>query len=100
MDDKQTETNRPNMPPRNTSTDGLIVSQDPEWIQVDRNVLVVILYRVGLMDNVAKYRTMTFHPRVVHIGISEDNFNRRRTRDCATYQECLWHLILCPYSGV
>ena len=39
--------------------DGLIGSQDPEWLQGGLNVLIVPFLRIGLIDNVAKSKTMT-----------------------------------------
>ena len=39
--------------------DGLIGSQDLEWIQGTINVLIGLLHGVGLVDNVAKSNTMT-----------------------------------------
>ena len=38
---------------------GFIVFQDPEWIQGAVNVLIGLFYRVRLVANVAKNKTMT-----------------------------------------
>ena len=42
--------------------DGLIELRDTEWTQGGINVLIGIFRRGGLMDNIAKSKTMTCHP--------------------------------------
>ena len=37
---------------------GLIGSCDPEWIQWSLNVIIGLFLQIGLMSNVAKYKTM------------------------------------------
>ena len=56
---------------------GTIGSRDPEWIQGDTNVLIEIFRRVGIMSNVAKYKTTTCQLGVTCTGISEEAFSWR-----------------------
>ena len=75
---------------------GLIVSRAPEWIQGAVNVLIGLFRRVVLMDNVAKSKTMYFHPGEICTGMSEETFSGRSKGEEATYRERLWRRIPCP----
>ena len=48
------------------------------------NFLIGLFYKVGLMDSVESYRTMTGQPGTIITGILEEDFNRRSTGDGAT----------------
>ena len=52
--------------------DGIIGLRDPEWIQGGLNVLIVLLLRIGLIDYVAKSKTMTCQPGAIRLGMSEE----------------------------
>ena len=69
--------------------DGMIGSRNPEWIQGDINVLIGVFIRVGLMENIAKYKTMNYQTGVIHMGISEGGFIQRSKGYGATYHECI-----------
>ena len=38
----------------------LVRSQDPKWLQGALNLLIGLFRKIGLMDNVSKYKTMKF----------------------------------------
>ena len=58
---------------------GLLVSQYPEWMQGALNVLVGLFQWIGLADNIAKSKTMTFHLRSIILGMSHEAFFRSIT---------------------
>ena len=59
--------------------DGLLVSQEPEWLQGALNVLVRLFLRIGLPSNVAKLKAMMCQPGEIRSGISEETFGYRST---------------------
>ena len=52
--------------------DGLIGSRYPKWLQGGLNVLIGPFLRIGLMDNVAKSKTITCHQGAIWLGMSEE----------------------------
>ena len=59
------------------SADLVIGYRDPKWFQGGTNVLVELFRRVGLMANVSKSNTMTFHPGAICTGVSDKAFSCR-----------------------
>ena len=56
---------------------GLLGFPYPEWLNGELNVLIGLSRRIGLMVNVTKSKTMTFHPGEIRLGMSEEVFGRR-----------------------
>ena len=54
--------------------DGPLGSQDPEWLQGSLNVLIGLLWRIILADNVAKSKTVTFQTGTIISGMSQELF--------------------------
>ena len=79
---------------------GLIGLRDPEWLKEALNVLIGLFYRVELMANIANSKNTTCQPGELHTGMSEEDFDRRSTEYCATYQGRLWCRIPCTDCGV
>ena len=53
---------------------GILVSQDPEWLQADLNIFIVIFRRIGLVANVFKSKKMMFHPISIISWMSGEAF--------------------------
>ena len=53
--------------------DVLIRSQVLELIQGDLNILIGLIHWIGLMENIAKYKTMTCNP-----GKNDQEFQRKQ----------------------
>ena len=51
--------------------DGILVSQDLEWLQGTLNILIGLLWRIGLVANVTKSNTTTCPPGAIISGISQ-----------------------------
>ena len=51
---------------------GLIGSRYPKWLQGGLNVLIGPFLRIGLMENVAKSKTMTCHTGEIWLGMLEE----------------------------
>ena len=47
----------------------LIRLWDQYWLQGDLNLLIRLIQRVGLMDNIKKYKTTTFQLWAIHTGM-------------------------------
>ena len=69
--------------------DDLLVSREPEWIQVALNVLIRLFRRIGLAANVATLKTMAYQTREIILGLSEEAFSRPSKGKGATYREGL-----------
>ena len=82
------------------SDDGVVVSWDMEWLQVELNVLIGLFHRYGLVVNVAKYKTMTCHPGKLRSGMSEEVVGWWRTGRGETYCNRLKIRIPRPDYGV
>ena len=54
--------------------DGVMGSQDPEWLQGALNILIRLLLRIGLAANVAKSKTMTCQLGAIRSGVLEEAF--------------------------
>ena len=52
--------------------DGIIGYQDLEWLHGASNVIIGLFRRIGLMDNVAKSKTMTCQMGEIWLGMSEE----------------------------
>ena len=50
----------------------MVGSRDPEWLQVDLNVLIGLLQLYGMVWNIAKYKSKTCQPKTVRYGILEE----------------------------
>ena len=59
--------------------DGVVGSQDPEWLQGALNGLIGLLRRYGLVENVAKSKAMASHPGTLRYGMLEEGLVRRCT---------------------
>ena len=57
--------------------DIMIGSRDPDWLQGDINVLIVLFRGVLLMSNIEKSNTMTCQPGDILTVISEEDFSGR-----------------------
>ena len=64
-------------------------SRNLEWLQEDINVLVGILRRVRLMENVAQSNTMTCHQEAISMIMSEEAFILRSKGEGDNSRECL-----------
>ena len=53
---------------------GILVSWDPDWIQVALNVFIVLFQRIKLAANITKLNTITCHPGSIILGILEEAF--------------------------
>ena len=73
--------------------DGLIVFQDPEWLQGSLNVIIGLFHRIGLMANVSKSKMMKFHPGKTRSVLLEEVVGQRSTRKGATHRERLRRLL-------
>ena len=51
---------------------GMVVSQDPDWLQHLMNILVGLIQRYGLAANISKSHTMMSQPRALRSGMSEE----------------------------
>ena len=69
--------------------DDLLVSREPEWIQVALNVLIRLFRRIGLAANVAKSKMITCQSGVIRLRMLEEAFGQCSTGEGATYQEQL-----------
>lgn len=54
--------------------DGLLESQDSEWLHVSLNVLVGLFLHIRLAANVAKSKTMMIQPGEIRSVMSEEEF--------------------------
>ena len=75
--------------------DGLVGSQDLEWLQGALNVLIVLFRWCGMVDNVSKSKAMKCQPGAIQFGMSEELVGRR-----ATYKERQRRRIQCLDCGV
>ena len=50
----------------------MVGSRDPEWLQVDLNVLIGLLQLYGLVWNISKYKSKTCQPKEIRYGILEE----------------------------
>ena len=56
------------------TNDRLMGSPDLEWLQVSLNILIRLFRRIGLEDNFAKPKTMTFQREAIILGMPEEAF--------------------------
>ena len=73
--------------------DGLIGSQDTEWIVGGISILIGLFRRIGLMANVAKSKNMTCQPGTIRSGMSEEAVGWRSTGRGTIYRERLLHRL-------
>ena len=52
---------------------GIMISSDIEWLQGALNVLIGILWRCGLVENVAKSKAMTCQPGAIRYRMLEES---------------------------
>ena len=76
--------------------DGLVGSQDLEWLQGSLNGLIGLFRQYGLVVNIVKSKSMTCHPGEIWSGISEDSVGRQITGRGSTYKDMLRRQITCP----
>ena len=79
---------------------GMVVSQDPDWLQHLINVLVGIFRRYGFAANVAKLRTMTCQPGILQSGMSEEANAMKCTKVGDSYRVIPRRRIPCLECGV
>ena len=79
--------------------DGMVVSQDPYWLQHLMNVLVGLFRKYGLAANVANSCTMTFQPGLLRSGMSEEVKALKCTGVRDSYRVRLRRSIPCPECG-
>ena len=80
--------------------DGMVGSQDPDWLQHSMNVLLGLFRRYGLAENFAKSRTMTCQPGILGSGMSEETKALKCTGVGELYQVRLIRSFPCPEFGV
>ena len=82
------------------ANDGMVGSQDADWLQQLMNVLVSFFQRYGLAANVAKSRTMTCQPGLLRSGMSAEAKAMKCTGVGYLYRVRLRQSIPCPECGV
>ena len=68
------------------ANNGMVISRSSDWIHHAMNVLVGLFKRYGLAANVAKSRTMIFHPGALRAGKSEEAMALKCTGVGDSYQ--------------
>ena len=82
------------------ANDGMVGSQDTDWLQHSMNVLVGLFQHYGLTANVAKSRTMTCQPGALQSGMLEESKALKFTGVGDLYQVRLRRRITFPECGV
>ena len=80
--------------------DGVLVSQELEWIQGALNILIRMFRWIFLADNVTKSKTMTYQLEAIRSRISQEAFFRSSTGEGNTHWGSLRRCVPCPYCGV
>ena len=76
------------------ANNGIIRSQESEWLQNAVNVLICLCSWYGIIANVTKSQTMTYQPRSIWLGMSEEAVVRQCTGVGVSYRELLQRRIL------
>ena len=76
--------------------DGMVVSQEPDWLQHSMNVLAGLFRRYGLAYNFVKSHTMTFQSGILRSGMSEKAKSLKCTGVGYSYRVRLRSCIPCP----
>ena len=80
--------------------DGMVVSQEPDWLQHSMNVLAGLFRRYGLAYNFVKSHTMTFQSGILRSGMSEKAKSLKCTGVGYSYRVRLRSCIPCPECWV
>ena len=79
---------------------GILVSQDSEWLQGSLNVLIILFRRIGLADNVAKSKMITYETGAIILEMLVEMFGWCSTGKGAIYRERLRRKATCLYCRV
>ena len=56
--------------------DSMVGSRDLEWLQGALNMLIRLFHRYRLVENVIKYKAITYQPGTLRSGMSEEAVGR------------------------